>query len=771
MRFDIASIRYRAVYPALCLEDCGYENLLTDKPGDVTNRLRDLSAVVIVKRLDAALLPLVSAAFDAGVPVFLDICDDILDTDYRGDHRDLHRMVFTAIAPNVAGVVTTTTAMKRRLAAFGYPAERIHVVPDIVESRELAAVGEEFLKRNTPPRPPAAAIASSARAGKGFLSRLASAVRHPRRSIKYWRETVRTVAFGSPDPKPTASAVEKRLSAEARAALAVEGDTVVWFGNHGAPNSDFGMLTLLRVARDLRAAYSQAPFTLIVISDHRAKWSHFIEPIGVPTVFVPWSLEAQRQLLGRARAFLMTVGEDTFSALKSANRALLAFEANVPVVYQRLESMVPFADVFPPDNIDRLLVKCLTEPKEMSARARDARVLAEKLYGKSTIRSLWRDLLSSAVAPVASRQRYGSSLRRQKLLILVSLKQDAGMAMTIFDEARKAGVETALLVSSEAIEQNPRFSEMLIERSVAPAFIEKEKSVARDSRWLQGATALFCPSESSAAAHRLAFALATLANEAGCRTFTAQHGLENTGLTYFDHDDPDVTFASSTIFTWSAVDDLPAFVSPGVRRRCVATGRVRPARQGDVAGVREALEGRRAIAIFENMHWRRYDQRFREQFIDCVKEAAASIDAAFVLAPHPAGLWSAGLDGAALGSNVTVVDPRKSEFAAFCAPALIEYACAVITTPSTIALDAAEQGGPTAIAIGDLGGGDFYAPLPLLRDGGQWTGFIKSALAGEVAPSPEFVARVNLGGSSAAEVMLEHMMGGEVGRSHIKAIA
>ena len=124
-----------------------------DRLGPLQNRLSEYAAIVIVKRLDSTALRTVCLAVDEKVPVFLDLCDDVLDVDYRHRDRELFRMTFAAIVDQLAGIVTTGTALSNRLESYGVPAEKLKSVPDAIESQEaLQKVKDLIAEPNLSPR-------------------------------------------------------------------------------------------------------------------------------------------------------------------------------------------------------------------------------------------------------------------------------------------------------------------------------------------------------------------------------------------------------------------------------------------------------------------------------------------------------------------------------------------------------------------------------------------------------------------------------------------
>jgi hypothetical protein len=278
-----------------------------------------------------------------------------------------------------------------------------------------------------------------------------------------------------------------------------------------------------------------------------------------------------------------------------------------------------------------------------------------------------------------------------------------------------------------------------------------------DDRILRDLDALVTASETSLNPHRMAHALTKAARQLGIPTFTLQHGLENVGLTYFDDlHGANVSFASETILTWADPARLPADVPDDVRRRCRAVGR--PWTPAQVAApALPALTGKRVIGIFENLHWHRYPPDYRTAFVaDLARLAAVRSDDVFLVKPHHLGRYLA-RHNALLGAshaNIILADPHDPAWAPFTAPAVLPLCHAVISTPSTVVLDAVQAGLPVAVA-------QYGLPLPvydgldLLNGFEDWARFVETAVDQpdfQRARAEAFLARVTLAGNAPSRI-------------------
>jgi len=170
--------------------------------------------------------------------------------------------------------------------------------------------------------------------------------------------------------------------------------------------------------------------------------------------------------------------------------------------------------------------------------------------------------------------------------------------------------------------------------------------------------------------------------------------------------------------------------------------------------------GRTIVGIFENLHWHRYDAAYREAFVAGARALAEAFpQVLFVLKPHHAGLWlTSQYEGQPpAAANLLVADPQSPAWERHTAGALLGHLSAVITTPSTVALDAARAGLPVAVAAHGLDL-DNYRPLERLAEPADWQAFVRGALAPGQRPalqerSARFVERVLVPGDAARRIV------------------
>jgi len=281
---------------------------------------------------------------------------------------------------------------------------------------------------------------------------------------------------------------------------------------------------------------------------------------------------------------------------------------------------------------------------------------------------------------------------------------------------------------------------------------------------LDRVAAVISATDTTARPHRAVHELVLRANRRAIPTFTLQHGFENIGLTYFDEAFPAsfVRFASSRIFVWGPIPALSPEVPGETRDKCVSVGR--PTKRPKVGVVRTELPRRPCnIAVFENLHWTRYGDEYRRRFIaDLQSLAAQHPQVMFWVKPHPAGLWMTSRYSGPLPSaeNIVLLHHGNPRCSGLTGDDLIRDADAVITTPSTTAIDAAQMDRAVAVIGYDLDL-PMYAGLFQIRASEDWNEFIRGlnqeASRRELAEqSRRFVDRVLVRGD-ATDRMLEYI--------------
>jgi len=350
-----------------------------------------------------------------------------------------------------------------------------------------------------------------------------------------------------------------------------------------------------------------------------------------------------------------------------------------------------------------------------------------------------------------------------RVAVFFHLGGDIDILAPVVAASDRAGVGIHILAAEKLHKANARLGLMLgaLGRKV-DALAPADATNLQLCDLVAGCDALLTASETTLRPHALAHRLTIAANEIGIATYTMQHGVENVGLTYFDdRQGPDVLFASGTVFTWAAPELLPGAVDPSTRAKAVGVGYSPPPtdaflQQMDALGLER--EGDDLVGVFENLHWTRYSDAYRERFLADLEATCRQFPKlTFVFKPHPEGRWLTKrfLGPSPAEPNLVVADPDDERWSLMTAPTIVRRLAAVVTTPSKTALDAAVEGVPVAIASYD-GRYDMYDELPALASAEDWRAFIAGATRSRLSARPaldRFRQKVSGAGDGARSIL------------------
>jgi glycosyltransferase involved in cell wall biosynthesis len=351
---DIASVRYRCLIPIRHLAPLAVDSRLSWGGDDPLRHAPD--ALVLVKTFSPTDVRHAARAAARDIPVLVDVCDNVFAQGYAGNAAEQLR----ALAPHAHTIVTTGPALEQVLRLeFDGAAREIGVIPDPLETEDEAATAARTMWR----------------------SRLRAA---PRGGLA---ELTATTGYG----------VRRALRRLRRASAPEHGrPQVLWFGNAGSTRPRYGVVNLVDIADELRAAATETPFRLVVVTSDRTAFARTIDPLGLEAGFVPWDGRTLFRHLRDSDVVVLPNSRDDFSVCKSANRAVLALGHGVPVVATRVPALDPFEDCALFDDF-RTGVSAYLQDRELAARhvaaARD--IIAREFAGPAIARR-WLELIETA---------------------------------------------------------------------------------------------------------------------------------------------------------------------------------------------------------------------------------------------------------------------------------------------------------------------------------------------------------------------------------------
>ncbi len=794
----LASLRYRAMMPLLALEKFDIKSNIFNTVN--RSHLDDLDVLVIVKSFTLDDYWLAQEAVELKVPVVFDLCDNIFIEKYMrqylGKKEHLPADIFLLIA-RVATAITVSTeplaTVVREQVDGRIP---VYVVPDGIESKAvLVAIKKRLFKSQifesssylklknriavflrkvgivfkTGSIMPVLkkVIRVKAKSFKRYLAwkfYAKSAYRH----YDYWRARL-TGASPKSNPqvrkKDRSSIVQPKKVLDDELTKANSSQKILWFGRHGAAHAQFGMLDLLAIKEPLEKLASELPVELIVVSNNPKKYEKYISSMSIPSRYYAWSASTMDQYFHDAAVVVLPNSLDDFSICKSPNRTVLALSNGVPVVATATPALEALRDCIILDDFEKGLRCYLTDPGFSAKQVKKGQERIEQLYGQQAIGRLWRGILDEVI--------YKNDLREEKvksnidIIFLVQLLQDVDLLLPILDEASEQGLHFVIWISLSAIKRWPRLLDVFQNSDFSFQIIPDELKGVGTSIFPASAFALLSVTESNLSPHAFTFKLTKLANSAGLYTTTMQHGYENIGLTYSDeiHDINRIRFASRQIYTWGGRETLHPNIPLKTRMKCFPVGYPKLDKVQSANVPDELRKGSVVIGIFENLHWHRYSEEYRTSFIEGINHVADIYpEVIFLLKPHNAGTWlTEHYKGEKLErGNVIIADPSSSQWIGSTAPQLFDHLNAVITTPSTVALDAARVKIPTTVVAQDLDLKGYYDPLPLIKNLNGWSAFISQILNDQKQTlfrkrSQQFVERVLLSGDKAAWRIIDDM--------------
>ena len=818
LRGDLASVRYRAVMPSLALDPKGIRSHIFST---VTPRnIEGIDVLVLVKTLKPEDIAFSALAAQKGIPVVFDLCDNIFVSGYERHTASLPSEVFLMISNVISAVVVPTEPLAEIVRQKTQNKLPVFVVPDGIETavltdevlrririaslkesstlrkvqslllRTIAKVWEQLRSGNI--------FMLSANSPRGLIALLNQLANHSRKKatrlekklikvskqwafrfrsrlvskmhLRYWLRRLHqyfALRYSGPSHPPLspfdsstfeqsriyryADSKEPRPLKSGMPGL----QQILWFGNHGAAHAKFGMLDLLEIREALERLSIEMSVELVVVSNNYKKYLEFIAPFAISSRYLEWSPDVVARQLRSANLVIVPNSLDEFSLCKSANRTVTALYAGVPVVATRTPALVSLQECVEFDDFYEGIKRYLLDSSYARRHIEKARIIIDAQFGQHMIGEHWSPVINYALK--ASKCDRAVSA---ELIIVLNLVQDTDLAMPILRLARSRGLNAVAWCSASYVNRS-HYALQTLHKLEIPWRVMPD-SLEGIGNPFPSATSALLSVETNLRPHRFAFKLTKLARANGIRTYTIQHGFENVGLTYDDKEHPirRVQFASDQIFVWGSLEMLHPQIEQTTRAKCVPVGCPKPALLSSSTTSMSAFSGKTVVGIFENLHWQRYSNIYREFFIEGVCQVAKKFpDVTFALKPHNAGLWLTKRFKGELpkGNNIMIIDPLNKDWKGLTALQLMGYLRAVITSPSTVALDSARAGIPVAVVAGGLSL-ENYLPLTLLSRTDDWSKFVHAALdsarrSEHCKIAADFAQRVILSGNAAERIL------------------
>lgn len=777
LNIDMASVRYRALFPLLALSEKGICSRVFASGS--AKYLDDIDVLVIVKSFTADDIALAQVAVDKNIPVIYDLCDNIFADGYGDNNVTSPIDVVRQIALVATAFVTPTEVLADVLHDELGEHIAVYVVPDGIETKALVKAAADVIirAREEERRRSLFSRIRDSRRSRLLLELLKTAsirgITYHLAKYMYGKlEPVRARILGRPSRIPLSpvsstnflSGIERPSYDKSKSqpiespAAPANARRLLWFGNHGAKHGGrFGMSDLVDNRAALEKIASKFDVELVVVSNNFEKFCQLISPLKIPSRYVEWSPAKVQEELARAEVVLIPNSCDAFSIGKSANRTVLALMANRPVVATNTPALLPLGDCIEAGDFYTGIHRYLTDSQRIVSHLAIARERCEKLYGQKAIARDWMEVLHH-VRSKTSRPH----LLQPELILVSNLVQDIEFLKPLVTAAQHYGSSVAIWASASMICRWPYTLALLAQTGATLRVLAETENGAVVPPFPSSARAVLTIADTNLRPHRFSYSITQAANHAGIITATLQHGFENVGLTYTDnlHVIERIEFAAQRIFVWGDLSLLHPDISDTTRIKCVSVGCPKSVHATKKTPPCALLTGKPVVGIFENLHWHRYNDAYRKFFLDGVFRLALTYpDITFVIKPHNAGRWlTTRFDGKlGLETNMLIADPSESQWEGLTASDLLPYMSGVITSPSTVALDAARADLPVAVVAHDLLL-DNYAPLYRIQSVDEWIPFVACLFEDTnrqrlVDNSRAFVTRVVLPGDAATNIV------------------
>ena len=214
----------------------------------------------------------------------------------------------------------------------------------------------------------------------------------------------------------------------------------------------------------------------------------------------------------------------------------------------------------------------------------------------------------------------------KRIVLLISRPQDVDLLIGLHEKAQHR--ENLSLVFWVTRNCTRKYPETLLKLKEKRAVVEQVVNfihLGSILNKLMRIDAFLSTVESTTAKRKLPYMITKLANAASVPTYTLQHGFENVGLSYCDEaHGPDIKFAAKKVLTWGPVNELPFWVAKETLDKAVAVGcpNIIITSQNDPTV--EAGE-RAIIAVFDNLHWSRFNKKYISTFLDHLEEISEKL--------------------------------------------------------------------------------------------------------------------------------------------------
>jgi hypothetical protein len=173
---------------------------------------------------------------------------------------------------------------------------------------------------------------------------------------------------------------------------------LAWFGIHGGPNAEHGILDLLKVRALLEKMNRTYPLSLTVISNSKKKYDRAIKPWSIPTYYLDWQADTLLPALRSHAIAVIPISQNPFTRCKSNNRLTLSLNVGLAVVADSIPSYQDFAEVCCLDNWETGLENYLFNPELRRRHVERGQTIIARDWSLRQLAEKWRNFFDTLLA-------------------------------------------------------------------------------------------------------------------------------------------------------------------------------------------------------------------------------------------------------------------------------------------------------------------------------------------------------------------------------------
>jgi glycosyltransferase involved in cell wall biosynthesis len=378
----VASFRIRCAYVIKQLELYGVSSLIVENNDQIIDYFDCVKAIVFVKNFGENSSLLALKARENGVPIFLDLCDNIFVKNYPQKYVS-H---FSVMSRQCAALIVPTVSL-RSIVLEEDRTLNVLVIPDQLDLNSKNLIDSNFV------------INHKIKASHSFLFSWISILKfyihkkvhtiiavflYALRRFKYILKRITTLLSFSRNINFAIKLIANNKTERKR---------LVWFGNHGANHGNFGIESLYLIKEELEILDSIYSIELLIISNNFNKANWFASLVGFPVLYKDWSLDEIESDLKSAAVCLIPNSRDEFSISKSANRLILSLSCGVPVVVTNMQIYEDFSQCILVNDFVVGVSSYLDSKELIATHIKHANFIISDKYSADAISRQWLNVL------------------------------------------------------------------------------------------------------------------------------------------------------------------------------------------------------------------------------------------------------------------------------------------------------------------------------------------------------------------------------------------